>query len=65
MIMEKILKVEGMHCSHCSARVEKALLALGLKSEISLEKGEVKVTGDVLDDKAIKDAIEDLGFIVH
>ena len=28
--MKKTLKIEGMHCSHCSGRVEKALAELGL-----------------------------------
>ena len=62
--MEKIFLVEGMHCSHCSARVEKALSALGYKTEINLGSGEVKVTGDSIDCDKVKNEIEDLGFIV-
>ena len=62
--MEKTVKIEGMHCPHCSARVEKALKALGVGVEVSLEKGEAKVSGEKLDLSAIKEAIEDLGFEV-
>ena len=62
--MEKIYKVEGMHCSHCSARVEKALAEMGLKVSVSLEKGEVAVSGDTINDAVIKETIEDLGFDV-
>lgn len=62
--MEKIIKIEGMSCVHCSARVTKAIEALGFKCEVDLAKGEAKVTGDNLDDKVLKDTVEDLGFIV-
>lgn len=62
--MEKIIKVEGMHCEHCSARVKKAVEALGLECDVDLSKGEVTVTGENLDEKKITDTIEVLGFIV-
>lgn len=62
--MEKIIKVEGMHCEHCSARVKKAIEALGIKCDIDLSKGEIKVAGENLDDKLLNDTIEALGFIV-
>ena len=62
--MEKIIKVEGMHCEHCSARVKKAIEALGIKCDIDLSKGEVTVAGESLDEIKIKEAIENLGFIV-
>lgn len=62
--MEKLLKVEGMHCEHCSARVKKALEALGAKCDIDLKNGEVRVSGESLDDKTLKDTVETLGFIV-
>ncbi len=62
--MEKIIKVEGMHCEHCSARVKKGVEALGIECDIDLSKGEVKVIGESLDDKVLKDTIEALGFIV-
>ena len=62
--MEKIFKVEGMRCEHCSARVEKALTALGFETAISIPDGEVKVIAEKIDDAEVKNAIEDLGFIV-
>ena len=62
--MEKIINVEGMHCEHCSARVKKAVETLGMKCDVDLSKGEVKVSGENLDEIKIKEAIENLGFIV-
>lgn len=62
--MEAIIKVEGMRCEHCSARVERSLKALGYGVEVDLAKGEVRVTADKLDTAEVKNAIEDLGFDV-
>ena len=62
--METIVKVEGMRCEHCSARVEKVLKAMGYSVEVDLAKGEVKVTADKIDAVEVKNAIEDLGFEV-
>ena len=62
--MEAIIRVEGMRCEHCSARVEKALKALGYGVAVDLAKGEVKVTADNIDASEVKNAIEDLGFEV-
>ena len=53
-----------MHCEHCSARVKKALSAIGVECDVDLSKGEITVTGEKLDDKLLKDTIENLGFIV-
>ena len=62
--MEKIFKVEGMMCEHCSARVEKALKAMGYTVTVDLKKGEVTVAGDSIDTAEVKNSIEDLGFDV-
>ena len=62
--MDTIVKVEGMRCEHCSARVEKALKAIGYGVEVDLAKGEVKVIADSIDAAEVKTAIEDLGFDV-
>ncbi len=47
MLFEKkktvTLKVEGMHCMHCVAKVEKALKEMGGKAEVSLEEGKAVV----------------------
>lgn len=62
--MEKIFKVEGMMCEHCSARVEKAVTAMGYKVSVDLKNGEVKVSADSINETELKEAIEDLGFDV-
>ena len=59
--MKKTLKVEGMMCGHCEARVVKALQAVaGVQSaSASHEKGEaaVELSSDV-SDEALKAAVE-------
>ena len=61
----KTILIEGMHCGHCSKRVEEALKSLnGVKSvTISLEEknAEVVLKKDV-EDEVLKGAIEDIGF---
>ena len=44
-MMEKVIHIEGMHCGHCTAAVEKALRALpGVESAVAdLEKKEARV----------------------
>ena len=59
--MKKTMKIEGMMCGHCEARVKKALEALdGVESaEVSHEKGTAIVTlkSDVAND-SLKQAVE-------
>ena len=58
------IKIEGMHCQHCTAAVAKALQELGLTNvEVSLEQGMAQYEGNVAPE-AVKAAIEDLGFDV-
>lgn len=63
--MTKELKIEGMHCEHCVARIEKALSAIdGVKKvKVNLKKAVAKVEcdGDVAND-TLKAAIDNLGF---
>ena len=65
--MKKTLHVEGMMCSHCEARVKKALEALPEVSEavVSHEAGTAIVTlsADV-SDEALKKAVEDQDYKV-
>ncbi len=65
--MEKTLKIEGMMCKHCEARVKKALEALdGVSSaEVNHEKGCAVVTleGDV-SGEILKKAVEDQDYKV-
>ena len=59
------LKIEGMMCPHCSAHVEKALLAVpGVESvTVSLENKNAIVTGTA-DPAACKQAVIDAGYTV-
>ncbi len=65
--MKKTLKVEGMMCGHCEARVKKALEALPEVTEavVSHEAGTAVVTlsADVADD-VLKKAVEDQDYKV-
>ena len=62
--MQKIIRIDGMSCGHCSARVEKAHSALGdVKVSVDLKAGTAAVESEALpDDAALRAAIEDLGF---
>lgn len=62
--MKKIIKIEGMHCSHCLTRVTNALASLGLKANATLPDGIATVEGAELDDAKLREAVEDLGFDV-
>ena len=65
--MEKILKIEGMMCPHCEARVKKCLEEISGVEEAtaSHEKGEavVKLKKDV-PEKKLKKAVEAQGYKV-
>ncbi len=63
--ISKTVKIGGMSCNHCKARVEKALGELKeVKSvEVNLDKKTaIIVLKKVLNDEVIKDTIENLGF---
>lgn len=62
--MKKIIKIEGMHCSHCLTRVTNALAALGLKANAKLPEGIAIVEGADVEDAKLKETVEDLGFDV-
>ena len=63
--MKKEIKIDGMHCEHCAASVEKALSSLeGVKKvKVKLAKGIAKLDGEV-SDEAIKTAVTEAGFTV-
>lgn len=56
--------VPGMSCGHCEAAVVEEVSAIdGVTSvAVDLETKQVDVTGDGLDDAAIRAAIEDAGY---
>ena len=55
--MQKVIKINGMMCSHCTGRVSDALNAIdGVKAEVSLENGGqavVEISGNVSDELLI------------
>jgi Cu2+-exporting ATPase len=62
---EVTLKIKGMMCAHCEARVKKALEELPFVDEAitSHENGTAKLTlSGALDEKAVKKAITDAGY---
>ena len=65
--MEKTMKIEGMMCGHCEARVKKTLEVIpGVEAaEVSHEKGTavVKMASEVADD-VLKKAVEDQDYQV-
>ncbi len=63
--MKKEIKIDGMHCEHCAASVEKALSSLeGVKKvKVKLQKGIAKLDGEV-SDEAIRSAVAEAGFTV-
>lgn len=62
--MKKTIKIEGMHCTHCSGRVTKALEALGITVNVVLSENAAYVEGDLPSDDILKNTVEDLGFDV-
>lgn len=57
------IKIEGMHCPKCVARVKEALEAVDgvVKAEVSLEEGSAVVSGNA-DVQALVTAVEGIGF---
>ena len=64
--MKKTMKIEGMMCTHCSGRVEKALNALdGVTAQVNLEAGTASVTlTKEVPDEVLKAAVTDAGYDV-
>ena len=61
---QNVYIVPGMTCGHCEAAVRQEILALAGVDDVSvdLETKRVEVTGMVLDDGAIRLAIEEAGY---
>lgn len=64
--MKKIIKINGMTCGHCQGKVEKALSSIdGIEAKVDLKKKAATVNLKThIDDKVLKDAIEEAGFEV-
>ena len=62
--MEKVMKIEGMMCPHCSGRVEKVLNELpGVTATVDLAAGTATVKGEGSDEVLTK-AVTDAGYTV-
>ncbi|NLM78152.1 MAG: heavy-metal-associated domain-containing protein [Ruminococcaceae bacterium] len=64
--MKKIMKINGMTCGHCQARVEKALNSIeGVKAKVDLKKAQALLSLDapVADEVLIK-AVTEAGYHV-
>ena len=60
-IMKKVMKIDGMMCSHCTGRVDKVLNALdGINAQVSLEDkcAYLEITGEV-SDELLKSTVEE------
>ena len=65
--MEKTMKIEGMMCGHCEARVKKALEALPqvTEAEVSHKKGTAVVTlAEEISDAELTKAVEEQDYTV-
>ena len=63
--MKKIMTIEGMHCNHCSMRVENALKEFaGVKNvKVNLEKKTATVNlKDDISDEILFNKVKELGF---
>lgn len=62
----RTMKIEGMMCTHCSGRVEKALNAIeGVSATVNLEAKTATVTSEPqIEDSVLKAAVEDAGYEV-
>ncbi len=62
----RTMKIEGMMCTHCSSRVEKALNAIdGVSATVDLEHKTATVHAEPqVEDAALKTAVEDAGYTV-
>ena len=65
-MMKKTIKIEGMSCGHCVARVKAALSALPgvAKADVDLATKSAAVEGEGLSDAALKSAVEGAGYEV-
>lgn len=64
--MKKIMKIQGMSCGHCKARVEKALHQIdGVSASVNLEKAEAVVNLEKdTSDEVLTAAVTEAGYTV-
>lgn len=60
---ETVLRIDGMHCERCAARVRDALEAKGFHASVSLADGEAKVKHpDSVSPDAVAAVVNALGY---
>ena len=66
IMSEKNLKISGMSCKHCSARVEKVLNSIdGVEAQVNLETNSAKLTlSKEVSNDLIKSTIDNIGYEV-
>lgn len=64
IVAQKIVKIEGMTCKNCRARVQNSLNKIeGLCANVDLKKGEAVLSmSRIVDDGEIKNAVEKAGY---
>lgn len=64
--MENIIKIKGMSCGHCRARVETALNAMnGVNAKVDLKKKQAVVElKKYIEDSALIEAVTEAGYEV-
>ncbi|AFS77218.1 copper chaperone CopZ [Gottschalkia acidurici 9a] len=64
--MKKTILIEGMSCGHCTSAVTEALSKLSRVTsvDVNLEGKKAVIECENVDDKDIKDSIENIGFDV-
>lgn len=64
--VKKVLRIEGMSCGHCSARVQKALAKVpGVsKAEVDLAEARATVEGEGFTEARLSAAVDEAGYKV-
>jgi len=57
--------IEGMKCKNCTAHVERSIKGIaGIDDVIAdLSNGEVRVSGDEIDNLQVKQSVEEAGYV--
>lgn len=65
--MQKTITISGMHCQHCVQAVQDALkeVARVTAVQVNLDAQNAVVEGNDLNNAALQEAIEDIGFDVE
>ena len=64
VVSTKVIKIDGMHCEHCYARVHNTLNSMdGVSARICGKKGEAVIRLEKeIDDSVLMKVIDDLGY---